>query len=362
MKLNKKKVVALALAVCLIAILSMSTLAWFTDDDSITNDFMVGDTNTPADEVFGIEVWEDRDLDGDGNPDAEKVDGLEYDSILPGQALSKEPYLENTGIHPQFVRAIVTVTDASVLRDAMEGNWGNADLFLAGTPDTWVLEDILYIDGDQLVYVYYYTKPLEPKTVTDKIFKDVVIPTGLTKEQAAEIDSFQINILGQAIQSEHLGDPAAPGTMVTTAQRAFELYWDAEGTIAGYTAEQIKANAKINGDETADVYITLDENAASPEVSLTGEKITASKAVIKMADTFTSCITAIIDGCEITLEDGAYLVENDSNYLDNLIIISSDTTINGKAIGDMTLAEASQYFKGINMDMVWVDAVPGNWA
>ena len=41
MKLSKSKVVALALAVCLIAILSMGSLAWFTDDDSVTNDFYI---------------------------------------------------------------------------------------------------------------------------------------------------------------------------------------------------------------------------------------------------------------------------------------------------------------------------------
>ena len=105
MKLNKKKVIVLALVVCLIAMLSVGTLAWFTDDDSITNDFFFGDSNTPADEVFGVEVWEDRDTNGDGDyneaDDAEKAEGLTYETILPGEVPSKEPYLDNTGIHPQ---------------------------------------------------------------------------------------------------------------------------------------------------------------------------------------------------------------------------------------------------------------------
>ena len=57
MKLSKKKVVALALAVCLIAVLSMGSLAWFTDDDSVTNDFFIaGSEDQDPDKVFSVDV------------------------------------------------------------------------------------------------------------------------------------------------------------------------------------------------------------------------------------------------------------------------------------------------------------------
>ena len=49
---NKKKVFVVAVAVCLIAILSMSSLAWFSDADEVTNQFMVstsGDEDDPDD-------------------------------------------------------------------------------------------------------------------------------------------------------------------------------------------------------------------------------------------------------------------------------------------------------------------------
>ena len=355
MKLNKKKVFTLALAVCLIATLSMGTLAWFTDEDSVTNDFMVGDSDTPADEVFGVEVWEDRDTNGDGDyneaEDAEKVDGLKYDSILPGEVMSKEPYLENTGIHPQFVRAIVTVTDAGVLRDAMGSAWGNADLFLPGTPDTWVLEEILHTEDDELVYVYYYTEVLEPETVTDKIFTDVVIPTELTKEMAAAIDNFQITILGQAIQSEHLADPDAPGTMVTTAQRAFELYWDAEGTIAGYTPDQIRANGKGGGSNNADVYIEVKPEDTS-DISITGQDITVAESVVK-TDPAVMNSTVLINHCNLTVPDGAYIAYFGSQG-GQLVVISPDTTINGVAASAWDKTELMKYFHNIGPEMVWI--------
>ena len=357
MKLSKKKVFVLALAVCLIAILSMGSLAWFTDSDSVTNDFMVGDSNTPADKVFGIEVWEDRDTNGDGDYEDVKVDGLKYDSILPGQVLSKEPYLENTGIHPQYVRAIVTVTDAYILRSAMGSAWGNADLFLPGTPDSWILEDILHIEEDALVYIYYYNKVLEPGTVTDKIFTDVVIPTELTKEMAAEMDSFQISILGQAIQSEHLADPDVPGAMVTTAQRAFELYWDAKGTIAGYTDDQIRANGKINGEEPApgeeapEVYIDVKPEDTS-DVSLTGQKITVKEAVVKVDPAIMNS-TVLINHCEITVPEGGYIAYFGSQG-GNLVAISPDTIINGVAASEWAKADLVKYFHNVGPEMIWI--------
>lgn len=346
--MNKKKVTLIALAICLIAVISMGSLAWFQASDEVTNNFMFGDSDTPSDGVFGIEVWEDRDTNGDGDynevGDAEKADGLEYEAILPGEVLSKEPYLENTGIHSQFVRAIVTVTDASVLRDAMEGAWGNADLFLPGTPDTWVLEDILYTTDNELVYVYYYTEVLEAGAKTDKIFTDVVIPTGLTKEMAAEIDDFQINILGQAIQSEHI--------LVDTAQEAFAKYWDAAGTIAGYTNEQINANAKINNETTTDVYISVNKtDYPSAEISLTGETISVTEAIVKVDETVLNS-TILIDSCTLTVADGAYIAYYDEPG-GHQVIITPDTTINGVAAGDMEQDELLKYFHN-NDSVVWV--------
>ena len=92
MKLTKKKVFVSALAICLIAIISMGTLAWFSAQDEVTNKFMIADSDddTP-DEIFSVDVWENTP-DGD-----EDQDGFEYDDILPGDVLKKEPHVENDG-------------------------------------------------------------------------------------------------------------------------------------------------------------------------------------------------------------------------------------------------------------------------
>ena len=72
MKLSKKKVLVVALVVCLIAILSMGTLAWFNYTDDITNKFMVA-TDSEGTPDFSLDIWETEnddddtvDADGDG--------------------------------------------------------------------------------------------------------------------------------------------------------------------------------------------------------------------------------------------------------------------------------------------------------
>ena len=47
--MSKKKLLSLAVVAIMIAILSFSSLAWFTDNDSATNDFQIGGAGTGKD-------------------------------------------------------------------------------------------------------------------------------------------------------------------------------------------------------------------------------------------------------------------------------------------------------------------------
>ena len=67
MKFNKKKVLVASLAISLIAILSLGTLAWFSDSDEVTNKFHVaGGEDSKPDEIFSVDVMEAVDADEDG--------------------------------------------------------------------------------------------------------------------------------------------------------------------------------------------------------------------------------------------------------------------------------------------------------
>ena len=74
MKLTKKKVFVSALAVCLVVILSFGTLAWFTDTDSVKNDFYMATSNQDPDAIFSVDVWEYVD----GDTDNKDQDGAEF--------------------------------------------------------------------------------------------------------------------------------------------------------------------------------------------------------------------------------------------------------------------------------------------
>ena len=196
MKFNKKKVFAVALAVCLIATLSLGTLAWFSAADEVQNDFLVADSeDDTADKIFSIDVWEKGD---------EEDDGLEYTNILPGDKLKKEARVENTGHYDQYVRVIVTISDAEAWIAAVGENVKIEKLF-TGYDDTMWTNISKEIKDDNITYVLYYNGILESgKTI--ELFDAVNIPSSLTQAQAAAFKGgFSIDIKAQAVQTKNVG-------------------------------------------------------------------------------------------------------------------------------------------------------------
>lgn len=209
MKLTKKKVIAIALVISLIAILSMGTLAWFSDDDAVTNEFMVAtsDDDTP-DEIFSVDVWENTP-EGDGDQD-----GAEYTDILPGDLLKKEAYVENTGYYGQYIRVTVTISDAEAWINALGANYDVTEVFVGYDETQWVhvwnnLNGATTMP-ENIVYVMYL------KTVLDSgkkvnIFDAIQIPTSLTQEQAAAFGGgFTIDIKAEAVQTENVVPAGTP--------------------------------------------------------------------------------------------------------------------------------------------------------
>lgn len=278
-KMNKKKIVVISLTVSVIAILSLGSLAWFTAEDSVTNKFMIAESTEDPDKTFGIDVWETVDQDRDGQTEevgkGTKDNNAQFEQVLPGEVITKEPVITNTGVHPMYVRAIVTVSDADYLvSHILDGdysyNWWDTDRLLPGTPDTWKLDQIL-LQNDELILIYYYQAELAAGATTDEIFQDVVIPTEMTVEDAMAMQDFSVSVFGHAIQSENLAD-------VTNAKEAFEKYWDnAEGTTKTPVADDNSAD--VNRTTT----VTIDEVAQYITVNPTIDG-TTTEAAIKVAE------------------------------------------------------------------------------
>lgn len=225
MKMNKKKVFVIALAIALIAILSFGTLAWFNSTDTVTNIFNVATSDEDPDEIFSVDIWEHVDKDGnDAVSDDEKdQDGLTFDDIVPGGYYEKTPYVENTGKYDQWVRIVVTVTDAEAWTNALGEGYELDKIFIGHPESNWERVFEPYKDGDTLNYVYYYKNVLKPGD-TAMLFKAVQLPGELTQEDIAPLQGgFELTLRADAIQADAIGDYASghgvPG--VDTAQEAF---------------------------------------------------------------------------------------------------------------------------------------------
>lgn len=215
MYFNKKKVFVIAIALCLIAILSFSTFAWFNASDEITNTFKMANSDGDSDPDFTIEVWEtetdgDDDADQDGDSDNKIAhDGITYDSINPGEVLSKDPTVENTGDYDQWVRVYVTFSDYDALVDACEAyDTVDDDPIKMLDLDTakWTFSATESGNG---TYVYYYNDKLTVGS-TATLFTKVSIPGEFQMEDMINFanDQFTISVKAEALQADNTGDNA----------------------------------------------------------------------------------------------------------------------------------------------------------
>lgn len=216
MHMNKKKLLSLSVVIIMIAILSFSSLAWFSDADEITNEFMIADSESEPDEIFSVDVWEDVDEDGEADVDQ---DGHTYENILPGGRYYKQPYVENTGAYDQFIRVKVTVNNADAWIAALGNGYDLGTMFEGHDESLWTRYEPGVYNGAENTYTmtFYLNKILEPDA-KEILFTHVVIPSELTQNDMVFIGgSFTLNIVAEAVQTENLGDG------VDTAVEAFAV-------------------------------------------------------------------------------------------------------------------------------------------
>jgi len=207
MNQTKKKVLIVALAACLLALVSVGTLAWFTAEDEVTNEFHVaGSDDNDPDKVFSVDVWERSEPQKD-----EKLEEIIFNDILPGDDLYKEVNIENTGSYDQYIRVTVTLTDASVWQDIFNTVYVPLNRIATDLNPDFVGYRVVYnADKDTLTYVLYYNAilPYENGDVVT-LFTNVHIPEAMDRYQAAALSgNFDINVYAEAVQTEHVGDNA----------------------------------------------------------------------------------------------------------------------------------------------------------
>lgn len=238
---NKKKVFVVAVAVCLIAILSLSSLAWFSDADEVTNNFVVaGGENEDPDEIFSLDVMEKVDVDGDGdydNDDAtigyrDEPSEFTYENIVPGDMLYKRPSAQNTGSYNQWIRFKVTIDNANDWVAVMQKyGYELHDLLyledkttkMTESKDWTFVPDQTTVDNDKVTYVFYYNDVVAPGEWAVS-FTYVKIPFELNQDNMRlfEEGKFQMVVTGEAIQAEHTGDNAVDAFSLVEQTQAIQ--------------------------------------------------------------------------------------------------------------------------------------------
>lgn len=225
MKMTKKKVFVTALAICLVAIISMGTLAWFNASDSIKNEFKIADSDGDGTPDFSVEVWENEndgddtaDADGDGDNTITHA-GNTYPNIAPGDVIAKNPTVENTGDYDQWIRVYVTFDDWAVIEAACQNQGISSDVrgWLGVDAAAWTADNnATVVANNSVTYVYYYNYKLTADQ-TAVLFNNVTIPGEFEQEDMKFTSgNFTITVKAEALQADNTGD---------TAQAAFATYW-----------------------------------------------------------------------------------------------------------------------------------------
>jgi len=138
----KKKIIALSVALVLVVAAAVSaTLAYFTDEDNLSNKYVIGDIDIDAwedaehidmnDNVINEAMFDiNRELEG--NENADKT-GYIYDNIFPGDTMTKEVTVDNTGANGAYVAIAVTRTSYANFNRNIDGyyeglNTADADI------------------------------------------------------------------------------------------------------------------------------------------------------------------------------------------------------------------------------------------
>ena len=191
----KKKIFAAAIAVCLIAAaITGATIAYFTDNESVDNTFTIGEVAIKLDES---KVTLDANNRAVVSTTERVSANQDYGYLYPGQILTKDPIITNTGSEKAFVAAKVTIsttadiTDATLVEDLLSGG-----MLLSGSGATCVSA---LDNGDYVIYILYHGEMNKDQQIT--LFTTLSIPSAYDNDDMDKLQGLKISVVAYAVQS-----------------------------------------------------------------------------------------------------------------------------------------------------------------
>ena len=240
----KKKVTAIALAVCILAVAVIgATMAYFTDTDSKTNTFTFGGVD--------IELTEKSEKDEQNKIHAgtEKDGGFTYDTVLPGLVYSKVPTV-TVKEGPAWV--VVTVTVPTI--------YDHPDFFNETANERDFAKEKKVVGENTVYYFYANAAVTAGSSVTP--FTEVKINPALTQNDVKNLPTFNVVVNAYGIQKDGFDDAKAAFTAAFTPTSADALSAAISNAEAGDTIV-LQNDAVLTAPLTIDKDITIEGNGAT---------------------------------------------------------------------------------------------------
>ena len=250
----KKKLTAIFLCVALAAIAIVgASLAYFTDTDSATNTFTVGNVKIQLlesslhrenagianGETSASELWSDVAKEGSGNTSKYKAGDTFYTDaqieanaaeykcenvqLIPGRSYHKMPYVKNVGSNDAYIRIRVMIPadlDTAVLNSSMYTSSA-----MSQKEFTMAIDQTGTMEREGVKYnVYTFTRidPLAPNEMTYwNVWGTIYMDTRVTSAQSEALFGengpypngvFPVLVEADAIQAEGFADASAAWT------------------------------------------------------------------------------------------------------------------------------------------------------
>lgn len=360
----KKKVTAIALAVCILAVAVIgATMAYFTDTDSKTNTFTFGKVD--------IDLTEDStNENGAVKGDMSTDGGITYPGVLPGLVYSKIPTVTvKQDSLPAYV--VITATVPTIY------NWGGLFNNKIDSTFDWEKKTV----GANTVYYFYAKNPVQPgDSVTP--FTEVKINPALTQDGVSK--AFNVIVNAYAIQTEGFANRWAAFAAVLPVQSSEELSNAISNAGAGDTIV-LQNDAVLTDKLTIDKDITIEGNGATisaqavhvePTANVTFKNVNFAEPdngkhnassvyasdlegkVVFDGCTFTNpqweCIQITPkDGAEIIVTNCTFIIDGTGTYANNAgtkkVAERMLHVQNTKATGDYKVTVTNNKFIGVDM-------------
>ena len=241
--MKKRTILTAAIAVLLVAVLVVGgSLAYFTDNETNTNTFTVGNVEISLKEHDVTKGEDGKYTAGNGYATA----GVDYEGVYPGAYLPKDPVVTvKQGSSPCYLRVKIVVnknaelwnafdcglkyTVGGVLTDdgtAVFSNMIKNLVAFGGYDCAWKLSDgtigydttTAYTDNDyssllannEKIFILYFgvvDASTEAKSFT--LFEGINVPTENSDEVSAVFNGLNVKITAEAIQSEGFASEGA---------------------------------------------------------------------------------------------------------------------------------------------------------